>query len=311
MHHYRLGGWHLASEVQWPNLLPWPVSDERRADIVVRLGDVAPPTPPVRLERDRMTVGADHRIVFDVPALARFGMSGGHEVVIEPVPGAPWPDIQTCLFTPVLGAICHQRGLVPLHGAGLRTRAGAIAIVGHAGAGKSTTITALAQRGHRILGDDLLVVDPGTMRVQPSFPSVKLSSGSCAALSVDHSGLEPTMRGQDKWHVPVRQAFDPDTTHLTGVIHLQHDPRAARPRLTRLAPLQATVVIYAMVHRAYLSGQPGGQERVLATAARLARRLPAWQLSRTGDLADLPSLLGLIEDLVAADGLAGDQSPGG
>jgi len=78
---------------------------------------------------------------------------------------ASWPDTLTLedtaayLLGPVLGMVLLLRGVICLHGSAVVVDDQAIALVGAAGAGKSTTAAAFAGLGHPVLSEDVLALD--------------------------------------------------------------------------------------------------------------------------------------------------------
>ena len=77
---------------------------------------------------------------------------------------ADWPDPLTLedvapyLVGPVLGVVLRLRGMVPLHASAVSIGDQAIALVGPAGAGKSTTAAAFARCGYRVISDDVVAL---------------------------------------------------------------------------------------------------------------------------------------------------------
>jgi hypothetical protein len=75
-----------------------------------------------------------------------------------------WPsdvtieDAATYLLGPVLGRVLRLRGVTCLHASAVAFGEQAVAFVGPAGAGKSTTAAGLALRGHAILSDDVVAL---------------------------------------------------------------------------------------------------------------------------------------------------------
>ena len=67
-------------------------------------------------------------------------------------------DTATYLLGPVLGRLLRLRGVTCLHASAVAFGEHAVAFVGPAGAGKSTTAAALALRGHAILSDDVVAL---------------------------------------------------------------------------------------------------------------------------------------------------------
>jgi hypothetical protein len=93
-----------------------------------------------------------------------------------------WPnessieEASTYLLGPVLGLLLRLRGVTCLHASAVAIGGYAVAFVGSAGAGKSTTAAALARRGHSVLSDDIVALSEtdGTFRIMPAYPYLSL-----------------------------------------------------------------------------------------------------------------------------------------
>ena len=82
-------------------------------------------------------------------------------------------DIEILLFGPVWAALCHQRGLLPLHASAIVTRGGIAAFAGHRGAGKSTTAALLSLLGYELVTDDVLPVSFNQNSVPGAWPYLR------------------------------------------------------------------------------------------------------------------------------------------
>jgi hypothetical protein len=99
-----------------------------------------------------------------------------------------WPpqfsleDSMVYLLGPVFAFVLRLRGFTSLHASAAVIRGNAVAFVGPGGAGKSTTVAALARQGYPILGDDVAVLEEISEEfcLRPAYPHVRLwpDSGS-------------------------------------------------------------------------------------------------------------------------------------
>src|SRR5258708_39789946 len=99
-----------------------------------------------------------------------------------------------------MGAIFHQRGLLPLHANAIEVGGQAVAFVGPSGAGKSTLAAYFRDRGYRVLCDDVWVVSfgsDGEPLAWPGVPRVKLWGDALAAFCPRVGDLEPVFGGED------------------------------------------------------------------------------------------------------------------
>ena len=100
-------------------------------------------------------------------------------------------DAATYLLGPVLGFVLLRRGLVCLHASAIVVDSEAIALIGPAGSGKSTTAAAFSARGFSILAEDVVTLDDCSDRflVRPSYPGIRLWPASVEALYGTESRL--------------------------------------------------------------------------------------------------------------------------
>jgi hypothetical protein len=118
-----------------------------------------------------------------------------------------WPstmsleDALTYLLGPVFGFILRIRGFTALHASAAVINGHAVAFVGGGGAGKSTIVAALARAGHRVLSDDIAVLEEtsGTFRIKPSYPQIRLWPDSVSILFGTKDALPKLVPSSDWW----------------------------------------------------------------------------------------------------------------
>ena len=118
-----------------------------------------------------------------------------------------WPanmskeDALTYLLGPVFGFILRLRGFTALHASAAVINGYAVAFVGGGGTGKSTIVAALARAGHRILSDDVAVLEEasGTFRIEPSYPHIRLWPDSVSILFGTGDALPKLVPSSDWW----------------------------------------------------------------------------------------------------------------
>ncbi|HEV2837420.1 MAG TPA: hypothetical protein VGW58_19015 [Pyrinomonadaceae bacterium] len=153
---------------------------------------------------------------------------------------AVWPepltleDTATYLLGPVMGFVLLLRGLVCLHASAIVVGDEAIALVGPAGAGKSTTAAAFSARGFGVLAEDVVTLDDcgQSFLVRPAYPCIRLWPASVASLYGSHSALPPLTPNWDKCYLDLTEQtgrFD-NTPRTLAAIYLlgerSDDPQA-------------------------------------------------------------------------------------
>ena len=120
-----------------------------------------------------------------------------------------WPepltleDASTYLLGPVMGFVLLLRGLVCLHASAVVVEGRAIALIGPAGAGKSTTAAAFAARGFNVLAEDVVTLDDcgDGFLVRPAYPCIRLWPESAETLYGSGSALPPLTPNWDKCYL--------------------------------------------------------------------------------------------------------------
>ena len=142
----------------------------------------------------------------------RFCYADGTEFVVDGAGTqiwAEWPeqltleDATTYLLGPIMGFVMLLRGVVCLHASAVAIGSDAIALLGPAGAGKSTTAAAFAERGFSVLAEDVVTLDDRGDRfmVRPGYPCIRLWPASVKALYGTESQLPRLTPNWDKCYL--------------------------------------------------------------------------------------------------------------
>jgi hypothetical protein len=121
---------------------------------------------------------APGRLLLEVPDVARYLVSDGNLVEVEPCGAATAGKVRRFLRMTPTAALYLQRGIPVLHAAVAADPAGhAVVLAGASSAGKSVLLAALVQRGWGLLTDDLapLTLDAAGVPVaMPTWPEMIL-----------------------------------------------------------------------------------------------------------------------------------------
>ena len=147
----------IDSELAMPELLPGRHTGV--PDVHIRLGSVTVDGLPQGKQLGPFLWVAAETLWLEIPHIARFLISQGNEIIIDPEPGIDEDSVRVFLLGPVIGALLFQRGYLVLHGNAIRIGDQCLVCVGHSGVGKSTLAAGFMQRGYDILADDVVPVD--------------------------------------------------------------------------------------------------------------------------------------------------------
>ena len=215
---YRAFGLTLQSAIELPEL--------RRAnrgavpDVFVRLGDPDAFTHPTSLISAGVRAGPN-LFVMRVDQTTVIAVVDGREMVVQLRPGASPESLRAYLLGSAIGALLHQRRLLPLHASAVVCDGVAFAFVGHSGAGKSTLALELHAQGLEILCDDICAVtsdSTGMPSVWPGLIRLKLWRQSLEGAGLVVDGLSHVHENLDKYQWPVLNAA-PDRAYRLGAIY--------------------------------------------------------------------------------------------
>lgn len=122
-----------------------------------------------------------------VPGIATYLVSDGRRILIDSVEGIDGDSVRVFLLDSVFGALLLQRGYLVLNGNSIVSEDTCLVCAGSSGSGKSSLTAGFLQRGHTVLGDELVALD-AQGQISPGVPRIKLWEDM-----VDHFGL--TSRG--------------------------------------------------------------------------------------------------------------------
>jgi len=140
-------------------------------------------------------------------------------------------DTATYLLGPVLGFVMLLRGIVCLHASAIAIGNEAIALVGPAGSGKSTTAAAFAERGYSVLAEDVVTLEDrqDQFLVRPGYPCIRLWPPAVKALYGSETHLPKLTPNWDKCYLDLSERFQVEALPLAAIYHLaerHHDGRA-------------------------------------------------------------------------------------
>lgn len=241
--HYTCYGLIIDSPLALPELLePDPPIAGKPADVTISLGGVDPQGLPGGKQLGPFLWVTNESLWLQVPEVARFVISDGTSITIDPAPGIDEDSLRVFLLGSALGALLFQRGYLVLHGNAIRIGDQCLVCVGHSGAGKSTLAAGFLQRGYDILADDVIPVDEHGCAL-PGFPRIKLWQDTADRLGIETADLRRIRPEMEKFNYPLQDRFTDQPLPIRWVYilgsHHQPDIRFEQIRgLERFTPLR-------------------------------------------------------------------------
>lgn len=315
---YAVFGLILRSNQQIPGL-PLAKEDDASPNVEVRLS-ISPRNTRITLsDPETLTYTSPYQDDSGNPALRMWSIGAGKFCRLEYADGtqfwmnregtevwATWrenstiQDTATYLLGPVLGRLLRLRGVTCLHASAVAFGEQAVAFVGLAGAGKSTTAAALALRGHAILSDDVVALADrdGSFYVHSAYPHLCLWPDSVQTIYGSPNALPRLSANYEKRCLSLGQEelrFEERPLPLAAIYILGDRRGDPAPMIEDIPPQQ---VFLSLVANTFGTNVVDGSMRAkeFETLGRLVPRVTIRRLYAHQDPNRLPELCQRICD---------------
>lgn len=233
-----------------------------------------------------------------VPGLADFLLQlDPPRILISPEAAALDPaTLEHQLVDQILPRLLAQLGELLVHASALKINGRHALFLGPSGWGKSTLAGLLQQRGHHVLSDDCVQVNPAGERFNaiPTYPSLRLYPDSLQAVFPDLVETMPVANYTQKRRVPMAPP-----AHVAGgvpidALYLLGDPADADGNI-HVSPLRPAEICLALIRHSFRLDLKDrvASARHLERCSAIARSVPAFRL-------DYPRDYGLHDELEQA-----------
>lgn len=218
----------------------------------------------------------------------------------ESGPNLSFDDLCIYLLGPVMGFVLRQRGTVTLHASSLSFHGRAIALVGEAGAGKSTTAAALALRGWPVLSEDVcaLARSAGSYQVVPAYPRVCLWPDSVDFLFASREALPLMVAGWEKRFLSLDGSsaqFASSPAPVAAIFLLAE--RSSEERAPYIESISQREALLQLVQNTYSNWYLDRHQRAeeFEVLTRLVSSIECCRVIPNSDPERLPALVELVE----------------
>jgi hypothetical protein len=287
-----LGGWRVASLLDLPELPVW-MDDQGEPDLVIRIGRVSDRLADCAWAESRVKMAPDGACTLSVGGVGAYLVdAAGHNVTVDPTSGADPRHVRAILLGSVFGILCHRRDLLPLHASCVEIDGHAVAFTGPSGIGKSTLAAAFAAAGHRVLADDVTVIDldaPNGPLVRPTISRLKLRGDSLRHLQLEGgAGLRADGPFEmEKYHMAIESAFSRQPMRLAALYHLGGRPTASVEAARLIEGIEMLRAVTGAVFRLTAGRAVRGAGVLFSSVARLSALVPSYAMAWPSGFSDL------------------------
>lgn len=223
-YHYISCGLHIASEVEFPELIPISTAVP---DVVIRIGEV-----PTELDEPRFkgarAQGQQGQFLLRMDGVANYLLlqtKWGYLVHIDPEDAAPASEVRLFVLSSIIGAINHMAGMLPMHASGNIINGQGVIFAGKSGLGKSTLCAGLYKRGFSYLTDNIASIALNELeqpRVFPAYQHVRLWQDSLQHFSSFGEKGQRARPALDKYDIVLDDGTNGQPVPLKTVYLLHH-----------------------------------------------------------------------------------------
>jgi hypothetical protein len=198
---YSIFGLNFESDIKCPEL----AVAANIPDVKIRYGKVPESLGP-KSHKGVCFEALPGSLLIKTKDIARYLITEGREIIIEPEKEENESSIRLFLLGSAMGALLHQRGILPLHGNGILFHNKGVLFAGISGAGKSTLAAMMALKGFEPVTDDITAIGymNETPVILPGIPQLKLWQDSILKMNLKTKGLKKVRDELEKYYYPVK-----------------------------------------------------------------------------------------------------------
>lgn len=230
--------------------------------------------------------------VFDV---ASYRVKNGNSIQVYVYEKADLASIKLFLNSSVLGAVLHQRGLLPFHGCSFQYEQKGILICGASGAGKSSVTTAFCQNGALFINDDItpLEISASGTTIVPIKTRIKLWDDSIKQLGIENNRFEKIRPTLEKFYLSDVENLKTKQELHHILILCQHNKKVFESH--ELGGIEKYNALRNQIYRKmYLKGMPERQKDYFKQLLLLAKKVRVTIINRP-QLADITNTMEYIK----------------
>ncbi|MEA1877571.1 MAG: hypothetical protein U9N86_11970 [Bacteroidota bacterium] len=223
----------------------------------------------------------EQEFALDVKDVAQYYVRDGKEIHFKVYEQSDKASVDLYLEGSVLGALLHQRGILPFHGSSFLHKGKGIMICGHSGVGKSSLTMSFCQKGDLLINDDIspVLIDQQNIVLLPLKTRIKLWDNTLEQLQIPSEGLTKIRPDMNKYYL---EDLDTSKDHVVLdhliILGVHNKSEFVETELKGTEKYNALRI--QVYRRMYLKGMPKRERIYFKEMLQLARQVKVTCLVR-------------------------------
>jgi len=311
MFYYRSFGLTISSEIYFPELNP--IDLLLTADIQIKYGEISNNINPITGFISGRLIISPQLYFLKIEGIATYLVEGGKIITIKIEDNADLNEVRLFCLSNAFAALLHQRGQIPLHAAAFIHENELVLIMGESGAGKSTTLAAMINKGYSPFSDDICIpyfdASDQSWYAYSSYPMMKFWADSFTKVNIDKVSEGRKLKsGLDKYGVYFHKNFITDSRKIKLLIMLEVDSQDNKVCFREINGMESFEKIQEQAYRKeYLEYESMLKDHFIQST-ELAKSIKTILVSRPGNADSISSLVEGIGFMLNTKPLASSDS---
>ena len=286
MYYYWAYGLTIQSSVLFPEL--FPMEETGTTDVELVIGDVQDTIAGDTGFRSSHLMISSSEYLLHVKDIASYYVQEGSKLIIQPTEGADWESIRLFCLSNAFAALLHQRNQIPLHCSAFIDQGELVLIMGESGAGKSTTLAAMINKGFIPFSDDVCVPviseANDELYLYSSYPMMKYWIDTYDKVDIGGGIKDRKIRpDQEKYGVYFHDRFSRTPMKVKRVVLIEKDTSATEVTTRTIQGIELFQRLERNAYRGEYIGFSGLQKEHFTVFSRIANTAKTMLISRPTD----------------------------
>lgn len=296
MFNYRLFGYKIATDIEFPQL----IEDKEYGDVDITIAKGEIPEE-IKIKEEELYFEFGERISWLVNSTTWLLVEEGCRITYALKENASVMKLRNYILGFGISMVGHQRGKVTMHCGVVGDEKGAVLIAGESGAGKSTLTSAFLERGYYLMADDIALVEMDDNRqivARSAFPYQKLCRNEALRQGYNLDELIYINEAKDKFLVPYCGEFPLHAVPVRALVILN----VIDGDLVNVKELQGIAKFHACVENLFLRHLLGTQKYapyIGQKCLEIASGVPVYVVGRPEEKDTISEVVGQVFEIIS------------